>query len=523
MQFEKSSKSSIVLLSLGKDPRNTLLWQNMRSGFFSKLSCLMLAVFMAGCSLAPDYQRPETAAPPGARYINADPEQPGDPGDLETARWWKNWDDPVLDAYVEQLLADNLELRAAAARLVQAWERRQIEYGALIPTIGADLSANRSFRPSEDFSNIFGGGGGGGGTTRIHDTSIEAALSTSWQFDLFGRIRNASASAGAGALATAADNQALRQSLIAELARRRVAMGALQDRIEQTAEIIRLRRKTLDVVEGRYKRGVAQTGAADVHLARENLASAAAQLPALQADLREQAYGIDILLGRKPGHTMAGLEQKKLAPVPPRAVPAGLPAQLLDRRPDLRANELRVIAAHHDIGVAIADLFPDLSLTGSIGLEDESFGSLVSSDRLTGNIIGQIVTNLFQGGRLQARIRLEKAEAEELAAIYAQNVLQAIREVETALLRESRLSLRIAELENSVAAIGQSEKVASDRYSRGVGELLNLLEIRTRQAAARQDLITARQAKWNARIDLFLALGGDWVQAQQLAEVQEAP
>lgn len=492
---------------------------NRLSGLCGPKLCALLllaaAATLSGCTLAPEYSPPLTAAHTARSFENAPAGRRAEPQRVEShmARWWRHLEDPLLDRFVAELRRDNLDLKQAAARLEQAWEQRNMDLGSLFPSLSAAAAANRNFSPTEEFGNIFGGAAGppgGGGVQRVYDTSIEANLRFSWQLDVFGRLRSRAAASEARAEAVRSEGDALLHTLVAQLARNRVAISALDRQLELTRKIVDTRERTLDIVQTRYEAGTADVSAADVHLARESLDSARADIPDLRQQLRSRAYAVDVLLGQPPGTTDPLQSPMPIARTPEEA-PVGLPAGLLDRRPDLRGAELRVMAEYRDIGVAVADMYPDLTLSGRLGFEDDSFSTLFASERMVGSIVSEIMTRLFQGGRLRARVRLEKAQAEEMALEYAQSVLVAIREVEEALLHERQLDLRISELKSAAAAARRAQRLTLARYERGLATLLDVLQAQRRSYAAGIELIRARQARWNARVDLYLALGGDWL------------
>jgi len=475
-----------------------------------RVAFLIFLITLPGCTVGPDYERPQTGAQTVSGYINAPEESSAET--MPISRWWERLGDPAFKVYVDQLLESNLELVQAQARVKQAWAARGVASGELYPSLSSNASWQRDFRPAQDFSTVAGGSGGaisGGGNERVYNTSITAQLSTSWQIDLFGKIRRNIASAQASALAAEAEKQATIHALIAELVQAKVALAALSERRALVKEIIQTRERTLSTVDRRYKSGTSDINAEDVYLARQNLSSIQAELPRIEQSIKEQAYTIDLLLGQPPGTTnplATGMDLN----VPERNVPAGVPAYLLDRRPDLRGAELRVVAATNDIGVAVANLYPDLSLSGNLGFENDSTNDLFTADRLVGSILGSIMTRIFEGGSLRAQIDLEEAQAVELAAAYADQVLTAMREVEVGLSNERQLNQVIAELEESVKSVCRAEELAQGRYERGLGSLITLLEAQQRCAQAQQELISARETKWLARVSLYLALGGDW-------------
>ncbi len=473
--------------------------------------CLCLMVTTA-CTVGPDYQRPDTVAGQGAPYENTRDDLSQVVSSDGFSRWWRAMEDPLMDGYINDLLADNLQLMEAAARIRQAWAQLGIERGALYPGLSATGSAARRF---QSLDNVGVTSGipipETGGTQRFYFTQLEAGLSTSWQVDLFGKVERSIAAARKNYLASRADTEALVHSLIAELARRRVALASLKRRLELTQQTVESRELTLKAVERRYRRGAGNVSAVDVYLARENVAAAAAEVPNLRRRMIDEAYALDLLLGLAPGTVDPETTDIPVLP-PPRKTPVGLPAQLVDRRPDLKANELRMAAAVEQIGVAVANLYPDLTLSGSIGYQNDELNQFFNSSNLFGAILGDITAPLFQGGRLRANIELQEARTRELAAAYARQVLNALREVETALSNARYLSEQIRHLENRLENIRRAEKQMQELYRKGLVSLLEVLETQRRRYVAEQTWLVNAQAAWNNRIALYLALGGDWLE-----------
>jgi len=468
-----------------------------------------LLVLTAGCDVGSDYQRPELVTRQHSKFIH----QPQQQATEEMSQWWRRMDDPWMDRHVETLLQENLDLRQATARVQQAWYVMDAEAGGKLPSLSAGATGTRAFRPLGPAVNQFGGapGGGGSSTDRIFFTNYEANLSTAWQLDLFGKIENCVEKAEAIFKASQEERQALRHTLIAELARRRVALAMLQKRLALTREIVKSREHTLKAVNIRYEHGVDRTTASDVLLAEESLQSAKADIPRLQAERTAQALAVDVLLGKQPGWTARRYGELAMVP-PPLKAPVGVPAQLLDRRPDVRSAELRTIAATEQVGVAIANLYPDLTLRASIGYQGTEVGQWFGPEQLAGSLLGDLMMRLFEGGSLRAKIDHDKARVKEMAAAYAKTVLQAVKEVEEALNAEVQLTEQREEQQKRVVAIRKAEEAANARYERGRLPLLTLLDVQRRHLAAEMAWLDVLQQSWEARIAQYLALGGDWVE-----------
>ena len=459
------------------------------------------------CTLGPDYQRPATLAkgdsdPASASYRGAASQnQNQNPSTAPSVQldWWRAYNDPLLDQWVGHLLAENLDLRSAAERIVQARERVVIAGGERWPSVGLGVDGSRSFAP--DFIQP---------SERSYQSNINVGLGISWQADLFGKIRRSVEAAQYQSLANEADYLALQHTLVAELVRLRASVAVSQRELAVQTDIVDSRQRTLDTVGRRYQLGVKDTSALSVYTAEENVASAQAQLVVLDRQLTENLLVLDTLLNQRPGTLQ---EIATAFPLLPHsgAVTVDIPAALLDQRPDILGNEFRLMATNAQVGVAMADLFPDLTLSINGGFASDQWGGLFDNNNALGSLTGQITTRLFEGGRLRAQIRLRESELREQAAQYAKLVLNALAEVETALVQEHYLAEQVVLLQRGTSAARKAEALAEQRYQQGISPLLVLLEAQRRRQNSERSLLAAQRASWRARVDLHLALGGDWI------------
>jgi NodT family efflux transporter outer membrane factor (OMF) lipoprotein len=308
-------------------------------------------------------------------------------------------------------------------------------------------------------------------------------------------------------LAEQAAQEAVVHSVVAGVVRARVLVATAAWALDITRQITSSWESTTQTVERRYRAGIA--GAVELHLARENLASARASEAVIEGQLEQARMALDVLVGRRPGSAeMLPNTMPQLPSLDP--VPMGLPAALLDRRPDLRRAELQLAAATYGVGAAIANLYPDLSLTGSVGASADKLNDLTISDGLVYNAIANLVGPLFTGGQRRADVDAAKARADQATAMYAGAVLNALREVEDALVMGEYTVESFNLTTNRVAEARAANRLAKQRYQRGVETLLTVLETERRLRLAEQAIITNTANVWNARIDLLLALGGDW-------------
>lgn len=284
------------------------------------------------------------------------PETPGRAGfvEWEAVRWWERFEDSVLEGLVTEVLAGNLDLSVAAARVRETEARARSARGGRGPQ--ADFSVGAGRRVDEP-----------DGGERIYGNRFTPQVGVTWQADLFGRLASAERARVAEVFASEADRLALAHTLVAQTARLRVEISLLERRLSLAQDVVRSRSGTLQTVEGRYERGVSTSSAVDVYQARENLSAARTALPATEGALEQSLFALDVLLGQKPG---SGPRPRSLAaPLPVSAPPPiGMPLALIDRRPDLTAARLRLDAAASEVDVTLAARYPDLTLTATAGL-----------------------------------------------------------------------------------------------------------------------------------------------------------
>ncbi len=459
---------------------------------------IVVLVLLVSCTLGPEYSRPTSQTLLSNEYVYSDTGRSKISGHNNFQSWWRHYEDRSLNAWVDQLLTSNLDLKAAAERLVQAREQVNIQQGTWWPTFGIASDGARSFSSGLIDDSV-----------RSYRSNVDLSAVASWQIDLFGRTRRAVEAAEYSALASANDFRSLELSLIAELVRQRVVLALLSREIDIQESIVTSREQTLNTVSRRYQLGVKNASAVDVHSARENFTTAMAQLALLQQQYKETLLGVEVLLNQRPGSLQ--IVESTFPLLPDKQVPdIGTPAMLLDRRPDIAGNELRLMAANAGIGVTVADLYPDLTLSASRGFSGDQLGGLLSNNNGVGLIAANITSRLFEGGRLQAQVRLRESQVRELSWEYAQTVLTAMVEVERALVQEQYLRRQVDNLQASVVAARQAEALSQERYQRGITTLLEVLETQRRRQNAERSLLAAQRASWTARINLHLALGGDW-------------
>jgi outer membrane protein, multidrug efflux system len=459
---------------------------------------LLVCFLVSSCSFSPKYARDTSLIEGKKEYENA-LQNKISVGNL--ARWWEGLDDPLILSMVDKLLAQNLSLKVASERVIQARLAASISNSAHIPSLVLNNGASRSFTTSVTSNGV---------KKRVSTDSYTTDLGVSWQVDLFGKLRSANDAARANALAVKYDLQGITHTLIAELISRRVSVYLHNKLLELATENHQSAKKLYVMAKRRYELGGYGIKLTDVYLAEENYESSNKDIYQYRRLLADEMYKLDILLAQVPGTIKKeSLTTKVSLPKPIGDV--GIPMQLLDRRPDLKSAEIKIVAANANVGVAISDLFPDLLIGSSMNYRSDSFGKLFSADNMSGAILGKITTKIFSGGALRNNIKIQKSKAKELALNYAEKILKAVSEVESALKADSESTLEYKVQKNSLTLFERNQKYLDLRYSRGVSSFVKLLENKIRMYNAYKLLIASEQKLWQSRINLYLSLGGDWV------------
>lgn len=477
------------------------------------------AVALAGgCMMGPKYSRPETAAETAPSFVHA-PAATQVAGDVEGVdRWWERFGDPVTADLVRQAMEGNYDLKASAARVLQAREGLSEAKGRLWPEVSYGITRDRSKR----YFNFGGGGGEGlddpnnpllsafsGGFSPL-TTTWSQDISVSYLVDFWGKLRRARRAAWEELLASEANRQALTNSTIALVIQARIDVAVAQRRLALAQADVESLERTLEITERRHRQGL--IGPVDVRLARASLEGAKAQEPAIASALAISRHSLDVLVGRRPGaspdlpQTLADLPELASAPV-------GVPGALLDRRPDVRAAEFALRAANERVGVSIAQLYPDLVLTASYGRSADQWEDIWKSFSETYSAAFNLAQPIFRGGQLRAQVRAAKARYEEAAAVYGGVVLDAMRQVEDALIGEQLLQRQLEHAQVQLQESQAAEELSRRRYEQGVEGLLTVLESERRRHAAEEQVAVLKGQLWTTRVNLHLALGGDWAGA----------
>jgi len=474
---------------------------------------ILLSMGLGACTVGPSYEAPKTAVPPS--YAS-----PGDQGGAtaSAAQWWAAFGDPVLDGLVSRALSGNLDVRQAAARVRQARAQETATRRSGDPQVNASGQGgynllSKNALPSA-LSGLTGGGtGGSGGSTGLGIpgegfATFQLGFDASWEIDLFGGQRRANESAAARTEAAIWSRHDAEVTLVAEVANTYQQYRALQRRIEIADATITANRDLLDFIRVRAAKGLVTS--LDERGQERGVDQLLAQREEMASDAQARLHALGILLGLAPAALSAELASAPSAAPAAITVPAGLPSDLLQRRPDIRSAERQLAAATADIGVATADLYPKFSLTGALQLAARSLSNIFSADSIQASGAGRLSLPLLGRGEKKATIQVREAEADEALLVYQGKVLGALRDVEDALTRLAADRARTSYLRASAAAAQDSAATADVRYRHGLTAYLDVLEAQQTLFSARDALAQAEAATAQDVVALYKALGGGW-------------
>lgn len=421
---------------------------------------------------------------------------------IETDAWCSDFGQQGLDRLVERAWADNLQLKAAWARLEQARATAEIAEAPLWPSVGAEAGVSYSKRYLGDISEAAQG--------FLPDSQTETNWSLSaaaaYEVDVWGKYRHRAHAADLEAEAVEASTRSLAITLTSQVAEAWFDVIAQRERLELLEAQLDLSKDLLELTQRRFERGLAD--ALDITQQRQNLESLTAQVSAVRGQLQTSRHRLAVLVGRPPSEPIA-IDAETLPELGPIPAP-GVPADLLERRPDVRAAFLQLQAADERTAAAVADQLPSLRLSANIAIQAQELSNLL--EQLFWSVAAGVSQPIFEGGRLRAEVRRSEAAAEEQLYDYAQTLLTALREVRDALVLEQNQVERIASLRRELDTAQSALDLAQSRYRRGSFDYLRVLTALQSLQAVEQTLLEARRQHISYRISLCRALGGSWVE-----------
>lgn len=461
-----------------------------------KIKLIVIALVLTGCAMGPDYRRPEIETPAQFKenrgWVQTAPLTVQSP-----EAWWKVFGDETLDRLEPQVAAANLSLRASFFSYQQALALTDAARAAEYPTLGATVSSTKT--SSGGISTITGA------VTTTSVSGKTASLAASWIPDFWGKVRRQVEANQASADASLQTLRAAQLSLQGTLAQDYFLIRQLDSQTLLASDTVSAYEKALTITQNRYKAGVATQ--ADVALAESQLASARVQHANFGIQRAQLEHAIAVLIGKSPADfslpAMPGLQE-------PRAIPAGLPSQLLLRRPDLAAAERQVAAANAQIGVAKSAYFPALTLSGQRGWRSPTFSNLFSAPNIFWSMGPSVAETLLDGGLRSAQVEQSQGSYQAAVAQYRQLSLTAFQQVEDQLAASIILGEQAALQQQAVAATDKSLRLATDQYQAGTVSFLNVITAQTAAYTAHNSALQIAGQRLTASVALIQALGGGW-------------
>ncbi len=445
-----------------------------------------LSLTISACTVGPDYS-PKTASELGVPggYLGA----AGDATPADISAWWAGFDDPVLTELVDRTLAGNPDLAQSLARVIQARESLNQTRGSTLPQVDSTSRDGRNFNSDLPDSSSF-------------SRSIDAR----WTIDLFGGQRRSIEAARADYVSAGFSLANAQSLLTAEVARNYIDMRNARLRLEVAEASLTVQDRNVQIADWRAQAGLVSS--IDVEQARAARAQTAASLPLFEQAEAQARYRLSVLTGAAPGAVDTLIAGSLPLPRQPAAIATDAPAELLRRRPDIRSVERDLAAATARIGVAQAQLYPALSLSGSIATGATSLGGLL--DTITGGLFSSVSGVIFDGGQRRSAVRSQRAAAQGAFAAYRSAILGALEDVENALVARTTAEKRIIAFQAQVAASRNAAFLARTNYQAGLTDFRTLLESERSLLSANDGLVTAQADRLTAIIQLYVALGGGW-------------
>jgi outer membrane protein, multidrug efflux system len=459
------------------------------------LGILAVLVLEAGCMMGPKYKRPAVDVP--QEYRAPAPQQVAQASSLGNEGWWQVYQDPVLAQLIHTAIADNYDVRIAAARVLEAQAQVGITRANQLPS--ANVGANAFSEQNAKVSNLFPAYQVNGG---------ELNLSVIWNLDFWGKYRRQTEAARAQLLATEWGRRAVISSLVANVATAYFQLRALDSELEISKRTLASRQESLKLTQFLENHGSAS--GLDVSQADQLVYTASETIPDLERQIQQQENVLSVLLGENPESIPRG---RALTEQPvPQNVPAGLPSELLERRPDVRQAEQIIVVANAQIGVAKAAFFPNLSLTGLGGLESNALHKFISQPSETWYGAFNVSQPIFQGRALRSQLRLARANWQEAVSSYQQTVQNALEQVSNSLVASQKDREFREQQELLTQAARQTDQLSEVLYKNGGASYLQVLTSETNYFSAELNLVQAQLNERLAIVQLYQALGGGWQQ-----------
>jgi NodT family efflux transporter outer membrane factor (OMF) lipoprotein len=453
---------------------------------------LLLLLATASCAVGPDYERPKTEAPTAWG-------EKADTSSADLSRWWTLFGDETLSSLVDRAVKANHDLRIAAGRVHESRAQMGVILGELFPEVdvGGFYSKSRLSPNAQPFP-----------LPDHYQSHYNAAFTASWEIDLFGSVQRGYEAATADYESWIENRRNVLIVLLGDVARNYVGLRGNQLLIDVLRQNVVSAKDTEEITKARLVAGVATT--LDVARAQALRASAESAIPQVDAAIKQSIHRLSVLIGTSPESLTAELAPPKAIPVVPTRVIVGLPSELLLRRPDVRQAERKLAEATAAIGVATAELYPKISLTGAFGLDSLSSADFLKWQSRAWSLGPSIRWPIFAGGRIRAQIEVQNAQQEQALAFFERSVLIALEDVENALVAYLREGDRRRLLDEAVVANRQAVELADDLYKKGLTSFIDVLDAQRALYLSQADLARSQADVTLDLVLLYKALGGGW-------------
>lgn len=487
-----------------------------------KLSLLVVATALSGCTVGPNYHTPATTMP--SAFSGVPTTRPATTGAstrplVDFTRWWKSFDDPQLTALVDQAVVANFDLEIALTRLQEARTLEVALSGTAWPVLEASGAAGRGSGTNSTKGRISAPLNAGSNTTGLKEITEVVGFDAGWELDLFGYYRREIEAAHYDAQAAAQARNAVLITVVADVARAYMDMRAYQVRLAIIQDNINIERQTVDVVRQRFSHGL--TNELDLALANRQLATLEAQLAPLQEQVAVAQRRLAVLLGEFPDKLAAEMQIPGGLPIMPPTIQAGLPIELLRRRPDIREAEQQLAASTARVGQAEANLFPRVGVTAGVGMQGQGLGRIPVRNSFLWSVGPTAYWPLLDFGTLDAMTDLQDLHTHELLVNYKRMILNAVTEVENAISGYDAEQNRLTDLATALAASKRAVTLASQRYDRGLTDFLNVLDAERQLYDLQDQYALAQQTVILQYIALYKGLGGGWENYQKIPPIHQ--
>ena len=473
-----------------------------------------LAVCLAGCAAGPSYRTPKPDTPAEFAAKVAQPSAPAP----DLATWWRSLEDSELDSLVERAVKSNPDLEIALTRLQQARTYEAVVLGHAVPEIdasaaaargtGTDLTRGRAQQPLVSANNSGG----------LQHINLIAGFDTVWELDIFGKYRREFEAAQYDAQAAAAARDGVLTSVVADVVRAYVDLRGYQTQLGVLRQAGDVLRESLRIVKIRYERGIVNE--LDVELATRELSTIEAQIAPVDAQVSAAQYTLAVLVGEYPEAMAQELVKPDLIPSMPTPVGAGLPLDLLRRRPDIRQAERDLAASTARIGVATANLYPQVSLVAAIGAQAQGWGTSPAIGKHIWSFGPGAAWPLLDFGALDAQVDIAHLEAHAKLVAYRSTILNAVREVDTSIQSYSAQQARLLALSEGLLAGQRAVDLATERYNRGLTDFLNVVDAERELYDIQEQYVAAQISEGEQFAQLYKSLGGGWENYQNIPPIR---